>query len=993
MKGKTVSHYKITEKLGEGGMGEVYLAEDTTLKRQVAIKFFPSRISVNDTDKARFLQEAQAAAAINHPNVCVIHEIQEEEERQFIVMEFVEGQTLSDKITSKSLSMEQVIEYAIQIGTALQVAHEKGIVHRDIKSDNIMVTKTDQIKVMDFGLAKLRGSVKITKSTSTIGTLAYMAPEQIEGREIDNRADIFSFGVVLYEMLAWRRPFQGEYESALMYSILNEEPEPVQKFCPNISSELIHVLNRALEKDTGNRYQTMDDILIDLKRIKRDTSRVSQQISEIQPEKLRQEKRSKKWHRIIIPVAIVFVLVICFFLYKLFLSDKSLPMERRSIAVINFENQTGEEKYDYLQRAIPNLLITSLEQSEYLQVTTWQRLNDLLKQLKKEDLEVIDEDLGFQLCKMDGIEALVLGSYIKAGETFATDVKVIDVNSKQLLRSVSAKGEGIASILNRQIDELSQEISEGIGIAQADVQKGQLPVSNVTTSSMEAYEQYILGRNNFLRFFDKEAQKHLKRAVEIDTSFATAWLELSRVYRSLGNMEARDEALQKAYKFSVKATEREQLYIQAAYVYSFEQDYPKYLTILNKIAEKYPKEKWVYISLGSYFRQRMQFEDALEYIQKALTLDPEYGNAYNNLAYTYLEMKDYDKALESFQKYAALEPENPNIYDSMGELYYRQGNYEQATINFKKTIELKPDFQTANFYLSYIYALKEKYLDAIEQLDHYINAAPSSGLKGEAYMAQAFYYFWLGQIDKTIKLNQEASKLALAEGGVTYDAMNVWMDYTKNNFKSGVRRYLKILELTKKYWMRHLPFYEVDYNFYCGLIALKTGQIDSAKSKLGNIKKLIPDVLPIWKYLAQFRHNLLQAKILFAENEFTKVIEFCKNSPHIGTPAWWSTIVIFHENMPAMKDELAQAYYKTGQLDKAIDTYKKLIELKTNEQLRSLTHPKYHYRLAKLYEEKGLKDEALKEYQRFLELWKDADEDLPEPHDARARLTNLKQGN
>lgn len=234
MIGKTVSHYKIIEKLGEGGMGEVYLAEDTTLKRKVAIKFLPSRITVNKTDKARFLQEAQAAAAINHPNVCVIHEIQDHEEHPFIVMEYVKGQTLSEKIASDSMSIEQIIEYAFQIAEALQVAHDKGIIHRDIKSDNIMVSASNQIKVMDFGLAKLKGSVKLTKSSSTVGTLAYSSPEQIDGREIDARADIFSFGIVLYEMVTGQLPFQGDYESSLVYSIMNDQPESPYKIRPDI---------------------------------------------------------------------------------------------------------------------------------------------------------------------------------------------------------------------------------------------------------------------------------------------------------------------------------------------------------------------------------------------------------------------------------------------------------------------------------------------------------------------------------------------------------------------------------------------------------------------------------------------------------------------------------------------------------------------------------------------------------------------------------------
>jgi Tol biopolymer transport system component/predicted Ser/Thr protein kinase len=269
MIGKTISHYKIIEKLGEGGMGVVYKALDTKLDRFVALKFLPPDLDAGDLERARFVQEAKAASAINHPNVCVIHDIKEHDGRQFIVMEYVEGETLRKKLQKESLDIKKTVEYALQIAEALDAAHRGGIVHRDIKSDNIMITAADRIKVMDFGLAKLKGSVRLTKTSSTLGTLAYMSPEQIQGKDIDTRSDIFSFGVLFYEMLTGHLPFHGDYESALMYAILNEEPEPVQKYRPGLSSEFLHVLDRSLEKDTENRYQTAKDMLIDLKRLKR----------------------------------------------------------------------------------------------------------------------------------------------------------------------------------------------------------------------------------------------------------------------------------------------------------------------------------------------------------------------------------------------------------------------------------------------------------------------------------------------------------------------------------------------------------------------------------------------------------------------------------------------------------------------------------------------------------------------------------------------------
>ncbi len=280
MIGQTISHYKILEKLGEGGMGVVYKAQDLKLDRIVALKFLPHHLTTNEAEQARFLQEAKAASALNHPNVCSIHSIGEHEGQNFIDMELVEGQTLRQKVlvgadSRPPLQVNDAIGYAIQIGEALHEAHSKGIVHRDIKCENIMVNARNQIKVMDFGLAKLKGSLKLTKASSTVGTLAYMAPEQIQGGEVDGRSDIFSFGVVLFEMLTGKLPFRGEHDAAIMYSILNEEAEPLTKYLPEAGSELLHVINRALEKNPEDRYQNVNDMIIDLRRTKKDTGRVS----------------------------------------------------------------------------------------------------------------------------------------------------------------------------------------------------------------------------------------------------------------------------------------------------------------------------------------------------------------------------------------------------------------------------------------------------------------------------------------------------------------------------------------------------------------------------------------------------------------------------------------------------------------------------------------------------------------------------------------------
>ena len=270
MIGSTISHYKILEKLGEGGMGVVYKAQDLKLDRLVALKFLPHHLTANETEKARFLQEAKAAAALNHPNVCSVIDIQEYEGEQFIVMEFVDGMTLRQRIAVKGdvtspLPMHDAIAYAIQIGEALQEAHSKGIVHRDIKADNILINSKNQVKVMDFGLAKMKGAVGLTKAGSTVGTIAYMSPEQIQGSEVDHRTDLWSFGIVFYEMLTGHRPFRGEHEAAVMYEILNVDPMALETYRSDIPDHIQDVFSRLLQKDPLKRLASASEIVQRLK--------------------------------------------------------------------------------------------------------------------------------------------------------------------------------------------------------------------------------------------------------------------------------------------------------------------------------------------------------------------------------------------------------------------------------------------------------------------------------------------------------------------------------------------------------------------------------------------------------------------------------------------------------------------------------------------------------------------------------------------------------
>lgn len=994
MIGKTISHYHILEKIGEGGMGVVYKAEDKRLHRIVALKFLPAQLTKDTEIKNRFFHEAQAASALDHPNIATIYEIEEDDGEWFIVMAYIEGHSLKEKTQGGPLPTEETLNLAIQITEGLAAAHSKGIIHRDIKSSNIMITKTGQVKITDFGLAKFKDSSLVTREGTIMGTPAYMSPEQARCEEADHRSDIFSLGTVLYEMLTGRLPFTGDNDLAVLYSVVHQKPEPVHKVAPHVPHGLEQITSKALRKDKEKRYQSADELHKDLNVLRNELLIPGEVRSRTLAE---QEIRKRQLTKISITVIIVFLLFPGFFILRSLLFQQRSVAEPTSIAVISFENQTGDQAYDHLRKAIPNLLITSLEQSPYLQVSTWERMRDLLKKMGKEDMEIIDRDLGIELCRMDGVDAIVLGSFVKAGDMFATDVKVLDVETKRLLQSASTKGKGEASILRSQIDELSSEISRGVGISDRRIVETQRPIREVTTTSLDAYNYFLRGREDLEKLYYAEARQFLEKAVQLDPSFAVAYLHLAWTYGMLGDVKARNEAFEKAKTYSQRATDKEKLYIEATYAWTMESNPETGLRIFQQMAEKYPREKRVYFNLALYYHSKNLFYEAIEKYTRALELDPKYGFALNQLAFAYADMGNFEKAIEYFERYASISPGDANPFDSMADILLQMGRPEEAIAKYKEALEVKHDFFRSYWKIGYICALKGNYSEAMNWIDQYINVAPSPGIRAEGCWWKGLYYYWFGNLERSLSTLDEASDLAQAVGNewrkVVADWMKGWIYYDHGELELGRRHFSLWYDFMVEHPLPYTaspsaPFYTVEFSFYLGLVDLKDGQTDSAKSRLAEMKSLLPEIDPSHKDWITFYYNVLKGEILLAEDSLDKAVAVWEKVPPWKTPDMLSRYLIPY-NAPFLRDILARAYRQQGELDKAITEYERLITFHPKSKEQFLIHPKYHYRLAQLYEVKGWFDKAIDQYMTFLEIWKDADEDLPELIDAKERLANL----
>jgi tetratricopeptide (TPR) repeat protein/predicted Ser/Thr protein kinase len=996
MIGKTISHYKIIEEIGRGGMGVVYKAEDTKLGRTVALKFL-AQIG-DDEDRARFIHEAKAAASLNHPNICTIHEIDEAGDQYFIAMEHIEGRSLKEMIASGPLGIDEAVDIAMQVARGLHAAEEKGIVHRDIKSANIMITPHGEAKIMDFGLAKVAGGTQLTKEGMTLGTVAYMSPEQARGEGIDRRTDIWSLGVVIYEMLTGRRPFQGDYDQAVMYSILNDDPEPLSSVRTGVPLELERLVDKALSKDRGERYQHADGLIADLKRIKREAESSSRRV----PSETAAGKPAKRrTAAVITAVVIICAVIVGYLVLRPILFEEPLVSAPVPIAVISFENHTGDAEYEYLRTVIPNLLITSLEQSEYVHVATWERLHDLRKQIDGDETEIIDKELGFELCRLDGIRAIAFGTFTKAEDVFVTDVKVLDVETKELLKSASSRGRGVGSILETQIDELTREISSGIGLPERTALETNVHIADVTTTSMEAYDHFIRGREDFDKFYFGDALRSLEQAVAIDPTFAAAHLWLGDIHFKLENTKASLEAYAKAKALSARATEKERLYIEASYAMMVEHDRDKQFDILMEITRKFPKEKQAHVALAQYYYSKGRDDDEIAEYEKVLALDPNDARIYNTLAYIYVIQKDdFGKAMEYLDIYASLLPGDANPLDSRGELLMVVGRFDEAISMFEDVLEIKPDFPYLGIRLAYCYALKEDYAEALKWVDYHIAVSGSKAWRAGGYIMRGFIHCTVGAEDRSLEDFQEAAELAGEVDNAFWKMGAVWgmgWVYCEKGEIAAVRGRLEAPLDSLDEFQLSIPQQPsvMDYRytraFSLGMFALKEGDIEAAKARLIDLESLSPEIHPKFIDVAKIYHNILAAEILIAENDYGSAIELLESSPRWRMPRFHPSFVMPY-SIPYQKDILARAYAHSGEHEKAIAEYEWLTTIGPERRLCPLIHPLYHYRLALLYEETGQDARAVERYERFLETWTQSAADRPEIEDAKTRLARLQSG-
>ncbi|MFQ5629297.1 MAG: protein kinase, partial [bacterium] len=876
-----------------------------------------------------------------------------EDGQLFIVMAYYEGETLREAVSSSRLSVDNAVEIARQVAAGLACAHEAGIVHRDIKPANIFLTEQGVVKILDFGMAKLAGQ-NLTKTGTAHGTVAYMSPEQAQARPTDHRTDIWSLGVVLYEMLTGEPPFKGEFDQVVMYSIVNEEPEPVSKLRPGAPEEIVRIVDKAMAKDAAERYQHIDEMLKDLEG---DSHSVGATRRFSKPGKTRITRPAFLWPAVML--SLVALAIAGFF----FFGKQAKSAERIPIAVADFVNLTGEAELDGLSE----MLVTSLEQSRVLSVLPRASMYGMLSYIGRDSITTFDEQLVREICEQAKVNSMATASIRKFGQIYSIDLKILDLEANKYLLTHSDRAEGQQNI-PFLLDKLAETIRSGLNESEADIAAANKSVADVTTTSLQAYQHYFQGMQFDYQAKSGDALREFEQAIAIDSTFGLAYVRLLMLSNKGVRFDVK-ETCRKALVLIDRIPEKER-YLLRAKAAVFLDDSPDdsggqaALSILKEMERHYPDDKDMLYLLGIYTSSFTDQDSmAIHYYERALEIDPNFMEVIEQLIAQYRDIGDYDRMRVMSEKMARTDDFG---YTNLAHSYALADSIEAGINRLEKAWELYPDIYRIPLSIAGLYFLDEQFDKAEIILTDFANTYKSRQAVLYKFGFFATLYIYGGQYRKALEVIDRAIEWSLQNnepdrpGDLSlanfylFKAMVLMHGW---NDKQAAHQYAETAG--------RLPH---PYVFFEAYVRILTDDYEGAEQAFAEIGQKL---------------GLLAPLVDIQKGECDKV----PSDPNKAFLSWGnSNLYGFYQ--------LSSCYVKLGHMDKAIDVLQRLqvkrLYYIPRIDLRPFYYSKSFYALGKIYEQQGDTLRALESYEKFLNLWKNADADLPDLIDAKARYAILK---
>jgi len=964
MIGETISHYKILAELGAGGMGQVYKAQDLNLGRTVALKFLPPQLSNDDNASRRFIHEAKSASALDHPNIGAIHEIgQTLEGRIFIAMAYYEGQSLRERLQQGPLEVAEAVDIGIQVASGLAKAHEKGITHRDIKPANIIITEDGQAKLIDFGLAKLAGQTKLTRTGTTVGTVSFMSPEQARGEEVDERSDIFSLGAVLYELVTGHSAFPGDHEAAVLYGVMNRDPDPISVYRGGVPERLHEILDRALKKEAGERYQTAAEMATDLEQLKASIST---------PTSAMTDAESGPWRfrpQYLFPVALVAIAIVVALVVFPQLGREPEAQEL-ALAVVDFRDLATPDDPS-ASAGMTGLLQVGLVESSPIRVVSTELLYDLRRRHFGSDRGAIEADQALELARESGASLLLSGQMAVSGDDPYVTWQLVDTRSGKSLAANRVEGNRLAQLADGIIESVLPVIARESGVEYTN----SVPtVGSITSESTKAYRHYMAGLLAVDRYKPDEALREFERAVQIDSTFALALLAISTIhYRGMAarNLDLALAYADKAWELRSRLGIRDRMLLEA-WRYRLDLREGEARATYREILARWPDDLDAIRGLSSLVYNYWKFGEAGSIAEKGLSLYPE--DAWLGVYYMagLVNTGRFTEALEATRRFVERHPDNPNAWDELGLRFIALGMPDSAETAFRTSLKIDPEFTVAHYSFAYCSYARGDVMRAIDQVERYfeITDVPQSDRYNDTVSMQygfslAMLYAEAGQFENALNQFEKAHRYALVG-----DA-HAGIELNRNFLLLRMGRAEEVLESARELGrMTDAP--KARWAALRGraraLVALDS--LDAAREVIAEIGGAEG------AGFARVGALKATAEIALAENRPDDALAVLDSLMLDGLSPL-SMLTIEH------LETVARAHLMSGRPEEAARVHREIVRVYGGHALS-------HYDLGKIYEEMGRPADAADQYAVFLEMWSEADEGLPQIGDARTRLAALQ---